>query len=255
MSFKALLCFGAMALTMTSAVAAANDAATAQVAGDLMMTATETASDDLTAAEPSLYSAAYLPPKPVAVGPPSYNPYEGAVASTSTNVVRSPGNFGQVTAFHKTVETPFSSAHKSDVRYTNDAQQPYHPAGPYAALAPYPAPVQYATPVQYPVAGQYPFAYPAVGQYPYAYPTAGQYPYAPTGQYPYASAGQYSYAPAAVGSYPYATAPVGPIKPYGYGPVVTPAAPHAYAAPVVTPQSFSHASFSGPYGAHYSYKR
>ncbi|VVC45270.1 Hypothetical protein CINCED_3A000035 [Cinara cedri] len=187
----------------------------------MAVTAVEDATAEDTAAEPSLYSAAYLP----------HNPYESAVASTSTNIIRAPGNLGHVAAFHKTVETPFSSVHKSDVRFTNDVQ-PY----PYAA-GPHPY-----------VAGPHPYA---AGPYPYA---AGPHPYV-------AAAGPYPYASAATGPYPYAAAPIKahgyvPVKahgyvqaaplPYGYGPVT---------APVVTPHSVSHASFSGPYGSHYSYRR
>lgn len=199
------------------------------------------AADDITAAEPSAYSPAYLPPK---LGPP-LNPYEGAVASTSTNIIRTPGNFGQVAAYHKTVETPFSSSHKADVRFTNDVVPlPYQPSGPYAAPGPYP----YAAP------GPYPYAAP--GPYPYA---AG--PTVAAGPYPYSSGGPfkaYGYGPAtAPAAVPYGYGPIAPVPqaaaPYGYGPAAgAPVASHA----VVTPHSVAHASFSGPYGSsHYSYKR
>lgn len=234
-------CFGVFALLVT-AMAVVEDSSAA---------ASSTA-DDLTAAEPSLYSTAFLPPKPVAVqGPLQHDPYGGAVASTSTNIVRTPGNLGRVAAF-QTVETPYSSAHKSDVRYTNDVQ-PYYPGS-------------------YPYAGPYPYA--STGPYPYA--STGSYPYAPTGPYPYApvtvAAGPYPYA-AATGPYayaptgPYPYTPADPIKPYGYGPaaapytgygpVSTPVGPQTYAAtaPIVIPHSATHTSFSGPYRAHYSYKR
>ncbi|XP_026813176.1 cuticle protein 76-like [Rhopalosiphum maidis] len=184
--------------------------------------------------EPSLYSAAYLPPKPVVVvgGPVHYNsPYDGAVASTSTSVFRTPGHpGGQVSAVHKTVDTPYSSAHKSDVRYTNDVQLPYHhhpaavPYGYGPAAIPYgygPAAVPY---------GHGPVAVP-YGHGPVAVP----YGYGPTAAVPY--------------SYGHAAA-----VPYGShrGPV---AAPYGHGATVVTPHSVSHASFSGPYGTHYSYRR
>lgn len=178
-------------------------------------------------AEPSQYSAAYAYPSQPA------GPYDGAVASTYANVVRVPGQHGHAVvkaASHKTVDTPFSTAHKSEVRFINDADVPYYPA-PYAGPYPY-AP---ATPAV--VAGHYPYApaAPAVvtGPYnPYAAVAPGPYPYA-TGPYPYAPS-------AAVGPYgPYAAAvPIN--KSYGYGPVA---------------HSVSHASYTGPYGAHYSYKR
>lgn len=185
----------------------------------LAVTAVEDAIAEDTAAQPSLYSTAYLP----------HNPYEGAVASTSTNIIRTPGNLGQVAAFHKTVETPFSSVHKSDVRYTNDIQ-PY----PYAAAGPHP----YAP-------GSYP-AY-AAGPHPYS---AGPHPYSTvphlyaTGPQPYVAVPRpYSYDATPIKAHGYVPAAA---SPYGYGPV---------ASPIVTPHSVSHTSFSGPYGAHYSYKR
>lgn len=210
--------------------------------------AEDTAAEDLTAAEPSEYSPAYLPPKPYVVGP-----YDGAVASTSSSIVRTPGNHGHVAAYHKTVETPFSSVHKADLRYINDVPV----AGPY----PYaPSPV---VPGPYPVAGPYPYsagAYPyapAAGPYPYA-PATGSYPYAPAaGPYPYApAAGPYNYGPAVAPPHAYGYGPAGVAAPYAYGAPIAPAHGYAGAAPVVTPHSVSHASFSsGPYGAHYAYKR
>ncbi|XP_050437068.1 cuticle protein 67-like [Adelges cooleyi] len=139
-------------------------------------------------AAPYQYGASYHP---------YGNPYAGAVASTSTNIVRSPGNLGHVAAFHKTVETPFSSVHKADVRVTNDI--PYHHAPgyqPYAVAAtvpfvphPYPAPLK-------------------------AYAAA---PYAPNA---YADPHAYAPVPHAFAAAPHAYAP----GPHGYG-----AAPHAVA--------------------------
>lgn len=212
-----LLCLGVVAF---SATAAADDVAE------------NTAAEDITAAQPSLYSAAYLPPKPIVVGP-VHNPYEGAVASTSTNIIRTPGNLGQVAAFSKTVETPFSSVHKADVRYTNDVQ-PYHPVGPY----PYPAPAVVAGPYPY-VNGAAPYPY-AAAPVPHGYvaPVKTYYGYGPP-----AVPHGYGYGPSAA--------------PYAYGPVAAPVAPHAYAAgaPLLAPHSVTHSSFSGPYGSHYSYKR
>ncbi|KAE9526728.1 hypothetical protein AGLY_013376 [Aphis glycines] len=183
-------------------------------------------------AEPSVYSPAYLPPKPVVVAgdPLHYNsPYGGAVASTSTSVFRTPGYPGQVSAVHKTVETPYSSSHKADVRYTNDVQVPYHPAAvPYgyghAAAVPY---------VHGPVAVPY-------GHGPVAVPY-GQGPVAAPYAHGHASAVPYGHGPVAA---PYAHGPVA--APYGYGPT---------AGAVVTPHSVSHTSFSGPHGTHYSYRR
>lgn len=174
-------------------------------------------------AEPSVYSAAYLPPKPVVVvgDPLHYNsPYGGAVASTSTSVFRTPGYPGQVSAVHKTVETPYSSAHKADVRYTNDVHVPYHPAA-------------------------VPYGYGHAAAVPYGHgPVAVPYGHGPV-------AVPYGYGHAA--AVPYGHGPV--TAPYGHGPV---AAPYGYgptAGAVVTPHSVSHASFSGPHGTHYSYRR
>lgn len=225
---------------------------TAVDADNIAAAADNTGAEDITAAEPSLYSTAYLQPKPVIVGPPSHNPYEGAVASTSTNIIRTPGNLGQIAAFQKTVETPFSSVHKADVRYINDVQ-PYQLAGPYP----------YATPV---VSG--PYAAPVVpGSYGAAPIVPGPYPYTSTGPYSYATAGPYPYgAVAPVKAYGPSVAPPAygygsavPSPAFGYGSAVAPqvygasVAPYGY-GPVGAP-TLPHASFSGPYGAHYSYKR
>lgn len=210
--------------------------------------AAEEESTEHVAAEPSLYSPAYLPRPAVAVD--VQNPYEGAVASTSTNVVRSLGNAGpHVAAFHKTVETPFSTAHKSDVRFTNDvvAAGPYA-YGPYAAPVPIPATAYgpYGAPVPVPATAYGPYAapFPAApyGPYPAPVPATAYGPHAApvptaTAYGPYAAPYSPYAAPLpATAAYPYAAAG-GPVKPYGYGPVV------------------AHTSYAGPYGAQYSYKR
>ncbi|XP_025194967.1 velvet complex subunit B-like [Melanaphis sacchari] len=211
---------------------------------------TLSAAADEPAAEPSLYSAAYLPPKPVvAVGGPVHygSPYDGAVASTSTSVFRTPGHPGQVSAVHKTVETPYSSAHKADVRYTNDVQLPYH-YQPTAAV-PYgygPAP---AVPYGYGPAAAVPYGHGPVAAVPYGHGPVTAVPY---GHGPIAAV-PYGHGP--VAAVPYGHGPVAAV-PYGHGPV---AAPYGYgptAGAVVTPpHSVSHTSFSGPYGTHYSYRR
>lgn len=202
---KLLPCFGTVALIMMAAAVAAtatradDDAALAAVAAD-----------DITAAEPSAYSPAYLPPRP---GPP-HSPYVGAVASASTNIIRTPpppaDNFGQVAAF------------------------PY----PYAA-GPYPH-----------AAGPHPYA--AV-PYPHApgpaVVAADPYPYYAAGG-PFKT---YGYGPATAPLYygynqPIAVPPAA--APYGYGPVAGARAAASHS--VVTPHSVAHASFSGPYATHYS---
>ncbi|XP_077256206.1 cuticular protein CPF1 [Temnothorax americanus] len=66
-----------------------------------------------------------------------------AITSTSDNILRSHGNLAQVATQTKTIDTPFSSSSKSDIRVTNPAVTTYaqlaHPAplayAPYAAAA------------------------------------------------------------------------------------------------------------------------
>lgn len=65
----------------------------------------------------------------------SYTP--PAVTSQSANILRSYGNLGQVSTYTKTVDTPYSSVSKSDIRvsnpgYTTYAAPAYH-APAYAA--------------------------------------------------------------------------------------------------------------------------
>ncbi|XP_060870289.1 cuticle protein 76-like [Metopolophium dirhodum] len=189
-------------------------------------------------AEPSLYSAAYLPPKPVVVvGDPLHysSPYDGAVASTSTSVFRTPGHPGQVSTVHKTVETPYSSAHKADVRYTNDVQLPYHH---YPAAVPYgygPAAVPYGH------AAAVPYGHgPAAVPYGYGHAVAVPYNHGPV-------AVPYGHGPAAV---PYGYGHAAAV-PYNHGPVTV---PYGH-GPTASGYSVSHASFSGPHGTHYSYRR
>ncbi|KAJ8915025.1 hypothetical protein NQ315_016000 [Exocentrus adspersus] len=42
-----------------------------------------------------------------------------AITSQSSNILRSFGNLGQVSTYSKTIDTPFSSVRKSDVRVSN----------------------------------------------------------------------------------------------------------------------------------------
>ncbi|XP_011702294.1 PREDICTED: cuticle protein 76-like [Wasmannia auropunctata] len=60
-----------------------------------------------------------------------------AITSTSDNILRSPGNLAQVATQTKTIDTPFSSSSKTDIRVTNPA------VTTYAHLA-HPAPLTYA---------------------------------------------------------------------------------------------------------------
>ena len=73
-----------------------------------------------------------------------------AITSQHSNILRSYGNLGQVSTYSKTIDTPYSSVRKSDVRVSNDALA--YPAahavaapGAYAAPA-VAAPVGYAAP-------------------------------------------------------------------------------------------------------------
>ncbi|XP_046994253.1 cuticle protein 76-like [Schistocerca americana] len=45
----------------------------------------------------------------------------GAITSQQSNILRSFGNLGQTAASSKTIETPYSSVRKADVRVSNDA--------------------------------------------------------------------------------------------------------------------------------------
>ena len=62
-----------------------------------------------------------------------------AITSQQSNILRSYGNLGQVSTYSKTIDTPYSSVRKSDVRVSNDALA--YPAAP--AVAAYAAPVAY----------------------------------------------------------------------------------------------------------------
>jgi hypothetical protein len=54
-----------------------------------------------------------------------------AITSQHSNILRSYGNLGQVSTYSKTIDTPFSSVSKSDVRVSNDALA--YPAAPALA--------------------------------------------------------------------------------------------------------------------------
>uniref|UniRef100_A0A336MTQ7 CSON005937 protein n=2 Tax=Culicoides sonorensis TaxID=179676 RepID=A0A336MTQ7_CULSO len=87
-------------------------------------------------------------------------PYGTAITSQQGNILRSYGNLGQVSTYSKTIDTPYSSVSKSDVRVSNP--------GVYgvAAHAAYPA-YPYGAHVAAPVAAAYPYhgyAAPAVAK-------------------------------------------------------------------------------------------
>ncbi|XP_073998123.1 pupal cuticle protein C1B-like [Rhodnius prolixus] len=138
-----------------------------------------------------------------------------AVTSQSSNVYRSFGNLGQVSTYTKTVDTPFSSVRKSDVRVSN----------PGLATVAH-APVAYAAP--------------AYASYAHAAPVVAK---------AYAPAVAYSAAPA-YASYAHAA----PVVAKAYAPAVAPVA-HAglvgvaySAAPAV-----SHLTYSNSYGLQYGW--
>ncbi|XP_054258189.1 cuticle protein 67-like [Macrosteles quadrilineatus] len=98
---------------------------------------------------------------PSAYAAPAYHA-PAALTSTSANILRTPGNLGQVSTYTKTIDTPYSSVSKSDVRVSNPgyatyaapayapaayAAPAYHAPAAYAAPA-YHAPAAYATPVK-----------------------------------------------------------------------------------------------------------
>jgi hypothetical protein len=78
---------------------------------------------------------AYTYAAPAAVAAPT-------ITSQQSNILRSYGNLGQVSTYSKTIDTPFSSVRKSDVRVSNDALA-YHAA---PALAYHAAPAVAAAP-------------------------------------------------------------------------------------------------------------
>lgn len=61
-----------------------------------------------------------------------------AITSTSDNILRSHGNLAQIATQTKTIDTPFSSSSKTDIRVSNPAltyAQLAHPATPLAYTA------------------------------------------------------------------------------------------------------------------------
>ncbi|XP_014272155.1 cuticle protein 76 [Halyomorpha halys] len=70
-----------------------------------------------------------------------------AITSQSSNILRSYGNLGQVSTYSKTIDTPYSSVTKSDVRVSNPGVRTLAPAAyapAYAARAYAPAVATYA---------------------------------------------------------------------------------------------------------------
>lgn len=105
-----------------------------------------------------------------------------AVVSQQSNILRSHGNLGQVSTFSKSIQTPFSSVSKHDVRVSNDAIAYAHAPVAYTAHVPT---VSYAAPVAKiaaaPVAYAAPVAKIAAAPVAYAAPAAYAAPVAKTG--------------------------------------------------------------------------
>ncbi|XP_047003343.1 cuticle protein 67-like [Schistocerca americana] len=76
-------------------------------------------------------AVAYAAPAVAYAAPAAVAP--AAITSQSSNILRSFGNLGQVSTYTKTVDTPYSSVTKSDVRVSNDAIA--HVAAPALAYA------------------------------------------------------------------------------------------------------------------------
>ncbi|XP_075221553.1 cuticle protein 76-like [Lycorma delicatula] len=71
-----------------------------------------------------------------------------AVTSQSGNILRSYGNLGQVSTYEKTIDTPYSSVSKSDIRVSNPGVTTYvSPAPVHETPLPYhhPLPLPAAT--------------------------------------------------------------------------------------------------------------
>lgn len=58
-----------------------------------------------------------------------------AITSTSDNILRSPGNLAQIATQTKTIDTPFSSSSKTDIRVSNPALTYTQLAHPATSLA------------------------------------------------------------------------------------------------------------------------
>ncbi|CAB3362765.1 Hypothetical predicted protein [Cloeon dipterum] len=117
----------------------------------------------LSYAAPAYTASAYA--SPLAVGAP-------AISSVSQNTLRSFGNVGQVSTYSKSLDTPYSSVRKSDIRVTNDART-------YATYAA-PALTSYAAPrlrqLRRPAVAHATYAAPAVAHATYAAPAISAHP-------------------------------------------------------------------------------
>ncbi|XP_051167416.1 pupal cuticle protein C1B-like [Leptopilina boulardi] len=89
-----------------------------------------------------------------------------ALTATQDNILRSPGNLAQISTQSKTIQTPFSSSSKSDIRVSNPAYVA-HTAPVYAA-----APIAQTYAAAAPIAHTYAAAAPVAHTYTAAAPVA-----------------------------------------------------------------------------------
>ena len=90
------------------------------------------------------------------------------LTSTSDNILRSPGNFAQISTQSKTIQTPFSSSSKSDIRVTNPSVVA-HTAPVYGAYSAAPLNYGYAAPVAHSAPLNYGYTIPAAHSDPLNY--------------------------------------------------------------------------------------
>nr|XP_029721251.1 cuticle protein 67-like isoform X1 [Aedes albopictus] len=77
-------------------------------------------------------------------GPTYAGIHTPAITSQQSNILRTYGNLGQISTHSKTIDTPYSSVSKSDVRISNPGLAVGHVAAAYPAA--YHAPAAYAAP-------------------------------------------------------------------------------------------------------------
>ncbi|XP_041771330.1 cuticle protein 67-like [Anopheles merus] len=81
-------------------------------------------------------------------GPTYAGIHTPAITSQQSNILRSYGNLGQISTYSKTIDTPYSSVSKSDVRVSNPGLAVGHITAsyPHAIAAPAYGHVGYAAP-------------------------------------------------------------------------------------------------------------
>ncbi|XP_058065376.1 cuticle protein 67-like [Anopheles bellator] len=99
-------------------------------------------------------------------GPTYAGIHTPAITSQQSNILRSYGNLGQVSTYSKTIDTPYSSVSKSDVRVSNPGLAVGHVAAAYPAVAPAYAHHGYAAPAF----AHHGYAAPAFAHHGYAAP-------------------------------------------------------------------------------------